>query len=92
MNEFEEANKYTGILKALSEAPSTQIDSAITMKLAALADTVDVKASQMHDILDECAHASLASDFAMMAMDTVWNQMLADEGDTKEEAIRRKHG
>lgn len=75
-------NKYTQILFSLASAPQhdrPQIDGPICDRLRALSEADIVKADQLKAILDDCAYGSLCSDFAMMAMDTVWRQMLADE-------------
>ena len=72
-------NKYTNCLAVLASAPESQIDKTITLKLSNLAKDDCVKSEQIKEILDECAYASLASDFAMMALDVLWNQMLYDE-------------
>ena len=61
------------LLLSLSDAPDTQIDSEITPKIAGLiGKPLDEIAVGMKAILDECAFASLASDFAMVAMDSAW--------------------
>ena len=67
------------LLVALSEAPDSQIDATITPKLAALAKQETLHAHQLKEILDTCAHASLATDFAMVAMDMAWQLMLTAE-------------
>lgn len=88
-------NKYSAILRTLSDAPDSQIEASICGMLKQLADADEVKADQLQDILNVCAHASLASDFAMVAMDHVWQQMLKDEGRNLADAImegRNKHG
>jgi hypothetical protein len=57
-------------LELLSEAPETQIAEDITDKLSNLVGLpYEQIATEMQTILDQCAFASLASDFAMMAMD-----------------------
>jgi hypothetical protein len=69
-------SKFKETLDMLSTAPDGQICKTITPKFK------DVKcASDMKDILDECCYASLASDFAMVCMDELWNRMLEDEHD-----------
>lgn len=79
---------YKEILSALSSAPDGQIDVTMTVKLKALSEEDNPKADDLHEILDECAYASLASVFAMVAMDTVWRRMLKDEGRTVEQAMK----
>jgi hypothetical protein len=62
------------ILAELSQAPDTQIDHTITPRLYALiGKPISEIESGLHEILDDCAYAALASDFAMVAMDAVWN-------------------
>lgn len=65
------------ILAALSAAPDGQIDQSITPRIKQLVGLPpDVIAPRSKEILDECAFASLASDFAMVAMDNVWRMAL----------------
>jgi len=59
------------ILERLSKAPDSQIDASIAERLPGVST-----AAEMKQILDECAHGALASDFAMQAMDMVWRMML----------------
>ena len=71
------------LLYKLAEAPPgphAQIDETICARLKALADSETMQASDMKQILDDCAFASLASDFAMVAMNIAWQQLLQDEG------------
>jgi len=75
-------NNYSKILDLLADAPPgphAQIDETICVKLRAMANADEVFAADLKQILDECAFASLASDFGMMAMDAVYRQMLQDE-------------
>ncbi len=81
-------NKYQEILHMLSLAPDTQIDGSAAAKLKAMADSDNPKADELHEILDECAYAALASDFAMVAMHRVWERMLADEARSVEQAMK----
>lgn len=70
------------LLVKLAEAPATQIDTQITARLAELVGQEPVEvAPALKQILDECAYAALASDFAMVAMDHAWKaaQQLVDE-------------
>lgn len=63
------------MLELLATAPDSQIDATITPRIKALIGLPpDGIAARMKIILDECAFAALASDFAMMAMDAVWNE------------------
>jgi hypothetical protein len=70
------------LLKQLAKAPPglhAQIDETICAKLDALSNADTITAVDMKAILDECAFASLASDFAMIAMDIVWKELLKQE-------------
>ena len=64
------------ILTDLCEAPETQIDGEMVVKLRQLigqpSETVE---AGLKSILDECARYSLASDFAMGAMDIIWKEV-----------------
>lgn len=80
-------NKYSHILKMLSDAPEGQIDKQICYKLSILAQKEDTCSQDVLDILDQCAYTALASDFAMQAMNTIWKQMLSDEGVSVQEAL-----
>jgi hypothetical protein len=62
-------------LLMLAQAPESQIAKEVRVRLAMLAITPD--ADEMKAILDDCAKYSLASDFAMVAMDAVWHQLKA---------------
>ncbi len=85
-------NSCKNILTLLAQAPKSQCDPSVLPRLQALADSDDEpKADQLHDILDDCAHYSLCSDFMMNAMDTLWGGLLENEGRTKEQAVREKH-
>jgi hypothetical protein len=79
-------NKHTDILKMLSEAPDGHISNSITPKLLALSGQPSVASDELLAILDECAYASLASEFGMVAMNSVWRQIYQEEGITEEQA------
>ena len=75
-------NNYSDIFNLLADAPpgpNAQIDEIICTKLRELANADEVFAEDLKQILDECAFASLASDFGMIAMDAVYRQMIRDE-------------
>ena len=61
-------------LKELSNAPAGEIDPSITPRFENVQSAADMKS-----ILDDCARYALASDFAMQAMDIVWQMMLKEE-------------
>ncbi len=60
----------SGISNHIADAPRSQLDDSVRPKLRAVKTADDLKA-----VLDECAYASLASDFVMSALDTIWRQM-----------------
>lgn len=72
-------NQWKDVFQALSEAPDTQICKTQTAKLKELSVFDEVESSQLKQILDDCAYASLASDFAMVAMDAVWEMIKKEE-------------
>lgn len=75
-------NKFSEILKALASAPPgshAQIDENICARLSSMADSGSFSSAEMKNILDDCAFGALASDFAMMAMHMVWQQMIDAE-------------
>ncbi len=59
----------------LSSAPDSQISKDQTQKLTLLIGKPATEIAQgLKQILDDCCYASLASDFAMMALDRAWNE------------------
>jgi len=79
-------NKHHDLLIAFSQAPEDQIDSRITEMLADMAKQDVVTSDEMLSILDQCAFASLASAFAMVAMNRFFMMLCEDEGITTEQA------
>jgi hypothetical protein len=79
-------NQYSDILQLLSEAPDDQISKGITPKLKQLSAQDSVQSDELLDVIDDCVFFGGASEFAMLALDTVWKQMLDVEGITKEQA------
>ena len=66
-------NEIDSLLMLLGEAPDTQLEESMAHRCQDLVGQPAINiAIQMKKILDECAHASLASDFTMMTMDHVW--------------------
>lgn len=65
------------VLIRLSEAPSSQVDAAICLRLKALAENPN--ATELRSIIDSCARFSLASDFAMAVMQILLLQLEHDE-------------
>ena len=61
-------------LDLIATAPPNQIDAEICVKLRQVKTAEDLK-----KILDECAYAARATDFAMRAMDIEWQRMLEKE-------------
>lgn len=68
-------NQWKDFLTKLSEAPDTQICKTQTAKLADLSKSDLISSTQIKTILDDCAYAALASDFAMVAMDSLWGMI-----------------
>lgn len=68
-------NQWKDFLTKLSEAPDTQICKTQTAKLADLSKSDLISSTQIKKILDDCAYAALASDFAMVAMDSLWGMI-----------------
>lgn len=63
------------ILSNMCDAPDSQIDAMIVVKLKDLIGSPpQTVADGLKLILDECAHASLASDFVMVALDTIMTE------------------
>jgi hypothetical protein len=83
-------NKWKELFTILSEAPDSQIDPSVTPRLKALAESDDVASDDLLKILDDCAYASLASGFAMAAMDIVWQDMLASEGRSADQVLTER--
>ena len=69
------------ILLRLSEAPSSQIDAAVCLRLKALAENPN--ATELQSIVDSCARFSLASDFAMAVMNLLLIHLKMEEEATK---------
>jgi hypothetical protein len=85
-------NTCKNILTLLAQAPKSQCDPSVLPRLQALADSdEEPKADQLHDILDDCVHASLCSDFMVSSLDLLWGMLLDNEGRTKEQAVWEKH-
>lgn len=67
-----------GLLRQLATAPDTQIDKSMTQRLKALSEQERPDPAELKKILDECAYAALASDFAMHAMDRAWKLLIQE--------------
>lgn len=65
------------LIDMLAAAPSSEIDPAIVPRIAALNDSED-PAEDLQGIIDSCARYSLASSFAMLAMEATL-ALLKDE-------------
>lgn len=75
-------NKYADVFLTLSRAPESQIEPSQTAILYQLSQRDSTpKSFELKEVLDTCAYASFASDFAMRAMDVLWQQMKKDEAD-----------
>ena len=63
-----------------SIAPSVHLAPSQALKFRELADRdTDPTASEIKTILDDCAYASLASDFTMQAIDLIWQSLVRTE-------------
>ncbi len=78
---------YEDMFSLLRAAPRGHLDETIVEKFKHL-DPNNFQSDQLLEILDECAYASLASDFTMNTMNILWETKLADEGKTKEQALQ----
>ncbi len=83
-------NLFSNILQDLSTAPEGQIDGTITIKLKMMAQKDDFDPYEMLSILDECAFAALASDFAMQAMHFVFEDMCKRKGLNSLEILKNR--
>lgn len=73
-------NKYQDLLAHMGEAPEDQIAHTQAIKFTEMSKRDEQpKAAELKEILDQCAYASLASDFSMVAMDYIWKMLLVDE-------------
>lgn len=74
-------NSVESLLDLVIQAPNGQIDHTVIPKIAALKTMgIQERPAAMKAILDECAYAALASDFAMVTMDVVWKVMQREAG------------
>lgn len=73
-------HKFSGVYQTLADAPDTQIDNQFKDRFLELAAAEDFNPLDLLQILDECAYASLASDFAMQAMHFLFEDMCKEKG------------
>lgn len=73
-------HKFSGVYETLADAPDTQIDTQFKQRFLELAEKEDFNPIDLLQILDECAFASLASDFAMQAMHFLFEDMCKEKG------------
>jgi hypothetical protein len=76
---------YKDMFQLMTLAPPNQLDPSVSAKFKKL-DPDNFESDQILAILDECAYYSLASDFTMHVLDTLWKTKLADENKTVEQA------
>lgn len=70
------------LLASAPPGPRAQIDEQITSRLKALIGKPPAEqATRLKTILDDCAYAALASDFAMMAMEVAWKLARSEQGE-----------
>ena len=63
------------LLNELSNAPDTQIDKTVCVRLKNLSVKENLHFKDIEVILDDCAYYALASDFGMEVMDTIWKEL-----------------
>ena len=69
-------NQFKSLLAMFGDAPDTQIDKSQSVKFKEMSERdTNPTPAEIKEILDECAYASLASSFAMIAMNTLWAQL-----------------
>lgn len=69
-------NQFKSLLAMFGDAPDTQLDKSQSVKFKKMAEyDTNPTPDEIKEILDECAYASLASGFAMVAMNTLWEQL-----------------
>jgi hypothetical protein len=78
---------YKDFFEHMAQAPSDQMDPSMLSIFKALADANPPKADDVLHVIDDCVYASLCSDFCIRVMDTVWRELLKDEGRTVEQGI-----
>ena len=73
-------HNFSNVYKVLSDSPNDQIDIKFMTRFNELANADDFDPMDILKILDECAFASLASDFAMQAMHFIFEDMCKEKG------------
>lgn len=69
-------DRILALLENLSEAPDAQIDKTITPRIRAIINQPpQVQLKELQQIMNDCASASLASNFAMGIMQFVINEI-----------------
>jgi hypothetical protein len=63
----------------MAQAPDGQLAQSQALKCKQLSEQDVVKASEVKQILDDCAYYALASEFSMLALDAVWKEILKGE-------------
>jgi hypothetical protein len=63
------------LLNELSHAPDTQIDSTISVRLKNISIKENLHSKDIEGILDDCVYYSVASDFGMEVLDTIWKEL-----------------
>ncbi len=77
-------NKWKEFFEKMSQAPDGQLCKTQADKFKVLAEKDFVKSSEIKEILDDCAYYALASDFSMLAMNAVWENMKKEEAECNE--------
>ena len=77
-------NTFKDLLEHLGQAPDGQLDKSQALKFEEMASRdTDPKSEEVKQILDDCAYAALASDFAMLAIDSLWRMLKEVEENAK---------
>jgi hypothetical protein len=79
---------HVEILVNVAKLSARSVDERIGKRPKKLAER-EFKSDDLLDILDDCAHAALASDFVMGVLDVVWRQKLVEEKLSPADALKR---
>ena len=67
------------VLQKLTEASDDQLDAVVCNRLKILLE-VGYTASDIKQVLDDCAYSALASTFVMKVLDVIWHDLKKQEG------------
>lgn len=80
------SNEWTVLRDLLLEAPDDQLDASMFPLIKAWDE--NPTSLQVLEVLDHCAHAALASDFTMAALDIILQMRLQEEGKVMEDIVK----